>query len=68
MTLQILPRELIGESINHLDTKDAIQFGKTNKQFQQDLSKCDFGYHVIRHPTQVNVVFDLNNKILELDN
>jgi len=46
MSIFCLPRELIGEIVNALDTIDAIEFGKTNKQYGRDLSRQDFGYCV----------------------
>jgi len=49
--------ELIGEISNSLQTTDAIELGKTNKQFNANSSKIDFGYKVY-HPVNIETIFD----------
>ena len=44
ITIQVLPRELTCLIANLLDARDAIEFGKSDKQTSNDLSMSDLGY------------------------
>jgi len=52
-----LPRELIGEICNSLDITDVVELGKTNRQFNTNLSKIDFGYKIYR-PVNIETIFN----------